>query len=390
MPLSFNNTALAYQAMTNRDLRRAYWLFRLVGSPLLVNAGRFFTETALAVHIPVEWMFRPTVFRHFCGGESIDGSMPTVNKMWQFGVGTILDYAAEGAGNEAAYENTTTEIIKVIHKAATTKAIPFAVFKVSGMANTGLLEKMQAHMSLTTEEENEYERIEERFDRICSEAFKCHVPLFVDAEESWIQDAVDRMALKAMRQYNRQKCIVFNTVQLYRHDRLSYMQSLFDTGRNEGFKVGLKLVRGAYMEKERTRAARLGYPSPIHKDKPATDACFDEGVALCLSHRDVVSFCLASHNEQSNLLLTTLMAQAQLPPDFPGISSAQLLGMSDNISYALAAAGYHVAKYVPYGRVKTVIPYLLRRAAENTSVAGQTGRELQGITEEIRRRKRLK
>lgn len=390
MHLSFNDTALAYQHLTDKELRRAYVLFRMVGNQGLVKTGKVLTEWALAMHIPVAWIFRNTVFKHFCGGETLEESMHTADKLRAYGVGTILDYAAEGLSNEAAFEKTAQEIIRNIHRASTHNAIPFAVFKVSGIAHTGLLEKVQAGSSLAAEEKEAYEYVEERFDRICHEAFACTMPLFIDAEESWIQDVIDRMALKAMQQYNKQECIIFNTVQLYRHDRLAYLRQLIDMARNENFLVGLKLVRGAYMEKERKRAAGMGYPSPIHPDKAATDACFDESVSLCLNNLNTVLFCLASHNELSHILMAEHMMRLHISPAHKGISSAQLLGMSDNISFTMAKAGYQVAKYVPYGRVKTVIPYLLRRAVENTSVSGQTGRELRGIVEEMGRRKKRK
>jgi len=390
MHLSFNDTALAYQHLTDKELRRAYVLFRLVGNQGLVKTGKVLTEWALAMHIPAAWIFRNTVFKHFCGGETLEESMHTTDKLMAYGVGTIPDYAAEGLDNEAAFEKTTQEIIHSIHKASTHKAIPFAVFKVSGIAHTGLLEKVQAGSYLTTEENKAYEHAEERFGRICREAFDSRMPLFIDAEESWIQDVTDRMALKAMQQYNKQECFIFNTVQLYRHDRPAYLQQLIDTARNEKFLIGLKLVRGAYMEKERKRAAGMGYPSPINPDKAAADACFDEAVGLCINNLDTVYFCLASHNELSHILMAEHMMRLHISPAHKGISSAQLLGMSDNISFIMAKAGYQVAKYVPYGRVKTVIPYLLRRAIENTSVSGQTGRELKGIVEEMGRRKKRK
>jgi proline dehydrogenase len=388
MTLSFDNTEIAFASKSDLDLRRAWALFSMLGRKPLVDGGKKLTELAFALHLPVKGAIKATLFRQFVGGETIHECAQTIAALGKYNIGTILDYSAEGKRSEGSFEATTQELLRGIAFAKGNPRVPFAVFKVTGLARFELLEKVSAEAPLSPQEQAEYGRVEDRVDRICRAAAAAETPVYIDAEESWIQPAIDALALRMMRRYNHDHAWVWNTVQLYRHDRLAYLKQLYADTRPENLHLGFKLVRGAYMEKERARAAQQGYPSPIQPDKGSTDRDFDAAVEFCLQHLDAIAFCAGSHNEDSNLKLTQQMAAHQIPANHPHVWFAQLLGMSDHISYNLAQAGYNVAKYVPYAPVREIVPYLIRRAEENTSVAGQTSRELSLILKEMKRRRK--
>ncbi|MDR4989169.1 MAG: proline dehydrogenase family protein [Bacteroidales bacterium] len=385
--IDFENTRIAFRQKSNRQLRRAYWLFRMLARPVLVSSGSLLTRLAINLRLPVSWALKPTVFAHFCGGESIDDCDAVIRQLAEAGVQTILDYSAEGKEREADFDYTKAQIMATIDKAAAEKSIPYAVFKPTGLSRFALLEKLQSGAALNNSEKEEFARVKARFSDICTYAASRGVPVMIDSEESWIQGAVDELVEELMLAHNKKKPLVFNTLQMYRHDRLDYLRGFVRRAREQGVHSAFKLVRGAYMEKERERAKKFGYPSPIYPDKPATDAAFDEAVAFCLDNVSDVAVCVGTHNEASCEKAVRLMEQKGFAKNDSRVSFAQLLGMSDHISCNLAAAGYNVCKYVPYGPVKTVIPYLIRRAEENTSVAGQTTRELYLLQKEIRRRK---
>jgi proline dehydrogenase len=383
----FEDTRIAFRDKSDRELRRAYWLFRLVGSPVLVKIGAIKLRIALWMRFPVSWILKPTIFSHFCGGERIEECQETIDKLGASSIRTILDYSAEGKESEREFDRTAGEVMKTIRKASLENNIPYAVFKPTGMARFGLLEKLQEGGPLSAGEQSELENLHSRIEAICRLADETGIPVMVDAEESWIQEAVDRLVEDLILRYNKNKPLVFNTLQMYRHDRLEYLRRFTGIAREKGVMAAFKLVRGAYMEKERDRAARMGYASPIYPDKPATDNAFDLATQFCLENLDHLAVCIGTHNEKSCELAAGQMDKLDIPHDHPNVSFAQLLGMSDHISYPLAASGFNVCKYVPYGPVRTVVPYLVRRAEENTSVAGQTSRELYLIRKEIRRRK---
>lgn len=386
--ISFENTEIAFKSKSNKDLKRAYKLFKLIGNPKLVKLGKWFTINALKIGLPIKGIIKKTIFKQFCGGENITECSQTIEQLQQFGVGTILDYSVEGKTSDEDFENTVKEIISTIEAAKNNSAIPFAVFKVTGIAQHHILEHANVNKdNLNAEELLAYHSIIDRVNAICQAAYEGNVPVFIDAEESWIQDTIDRIALDMMRKYNKDRAIVFNTLQMYRHDRLEYLKKEIEICKSENFHYGVKLVRGAYMEKERERAKDMGYPSPIQPDKASADSDFNDALRIIIENIDSMALCSGSHNEESALLLTQLLQEKNIKNDDKRIFIAQLLGMSDHISYNVAHAGYNVAKYVPYGPIKEVMPYLLRRADENTSVAGQTGRELTLITKELRRRK---
>ena len=386
--ISFDNTEIAFQSKSNSDLNRAYWLFKLIGNPTMVKVGKWSTNTALNIGLPINGLIKKTIFKQFCGGETIQECTKTIANLGKFGIGTILDYSIEGKTKEEDFDATVDEIIATIHAAKNDPTIPFAVFKVTGIGRFDSLEKANNGTTQLTENDRlAFQLIVSRVDKICLSAFENGVPLFIDAEETWIQDAIDTIVRDMMRKYNKEKAIVYNTLQMYRHDRLSFLHAEIEIARAEGFHYGVKLVRGAYMEKERLRAAEKGYPSPIQPDKITCDNDFNHALELVVKNIDIMALCSGSHNEKSALILTDLMTKKQIEKSDKRIYVAQLLGMSDHISYNLAYAGYNVAKYVPYGPVKEVMPYLLRRADENTSVAGQTGRELSLIMTERKRRK---
>jgi proline dehydrogenase len=385
--LSFDNTAISFSGKSNKDLNRSYWLFKMVASPTFVSIGKSLTTFAIKMHLPIKAIIKATIFKQFCGGETIEECDKAIKDLAKFKIGTILDFSVEGKESEKDFDACCLETIKTVAKAKGDANIPFCVFKVTGMARLGLLEKVSAKNILSPEEQKEFERIQNRIDSICKAAHTAGVPIFIDAEESWIQEAIDNLANEMMRSYNMQKTIVYNTYQLYRKDRLSYLKKSFEIAQGSNYFFGAKLVRGAYMEKERLRATAKNYPSPIHDSKEATDKDYDAALEFCAEHISRIAICAGTHNENSSMKLAELMRKKTIQPNNKNIYFSQLLGMSDHISYNLANAEYNVAKYVPYGPINEVLPYLIRRAQENTSVKGQTGRELNLIMKEKARRK---
>jgi len=386
--ISFENTAIAFAYKSDAQLRKANFIFSLVNHPWVSFLATGFMKFAFKTRLPIEGIIKKTAFGHFCGGESIEESEGVIQLLGKYHVGTILDYSVEGEKSEEGFDDTMEEILQNIEKAHHSEHIPFCVFKTTGLASAELLEKINSKQTLTEEETKAFMRAKERVDRICKKGHAYGVPILIDAEETWIQDPIDKMADEMMARYNEEKAIVFNTYQMYRTDSLDNLYHDFADAVKGNYHVGAKLVRGAYMEKERERAEKHNYPSPIYPDKPATDKAFNDALEFCVAHIDHVSVMCGSHNEVSNALLAERMAEKNLSPKDPHIWFAQLYGMSDNISFNLAKGGYNVVKYVPYGPVRAVMPYLLRRAQENTSVAGQSSRELRLIRSELQRRKR--
>ncbi|WPR70692.1 proline dehydrogenase family protein [Flavobacterium sp. NG2] len=383
----FNNTEIAFSLKTDTELERAYFLFKMIANEPLVRIGTLVANFALKAHLPVEGLIRATVFDHFCGGVNEDDCLKVVDKMFTKGVSSVLDYSVEGKETEEQFELALAMILKTVDFAKERLAIPFAVFKPTGLGRFYLFEKKSKNEKLTVQEQEEWNRVVARFDKICKEGFDKDVPLLVDAEESWLQNAVDDLTLAMMRKYNSKKAIVYNTFQMYRCDRLDYLKKIKDLASEEGFYFGVKLVRGAYMEKERERAIELNYSSPICETKEMTDRNYNDALLFAIENLETIALFLGSHNEKSCYYLMGLMAQKNIQPDDKRIWFGQLYGMSDNISYNLAQEGYNVAKYLPFGPVKDVMPYLIRRAEENTSVVGQTNRELELIKTERERRK---
>lgn len=385
--LSFENTEIAFHHSTNADLKRAYWLFRMININFFVKMGPPITNFAMKIGLPIKSLIKATIFKHFCGGETIEECDTTIKKLYKGGVGTILDYSVEGEEEEHIFDATCDEIIKTIKRAAGDKAVPITVFKVTGVGRFGLLEKLDAKAQLSAQEIAEWEKIQARVLAICSKAYESAVPVMIDAEETWIQDTIDILALDMMRKFNKEKIIVYNTYQVYRHDKLASLKHDNSTAVKEGFILGAKLVRGAYMEKERKRAAEMGYKCLIQPDKASTDRDYNAALYFCIDNLDRLAFVAGTHNENSCRLLADLLNEKQISHNHPHVYFSQLLGMSDNLSFNLADAGYNVAKYVPYGPVKAVLPYLFRRAQENTAIAGQMSRELSLIIKERKRRK---
>lgn len=383
----FNNTEIAFKGKSDEELNRAYWLFKIISSRFLTRIGPLLTNTAIKTGLPVVPLIKRTIFAQFCGGESIEECDDTIGQLARGGVGTILDYSVEGEQQEKSFISTAEEIMAIIRRAKDDSRIPLTVFKPTGAARFELLKKVSAGNSLTTAEQAEFFKVKARINQICRLAYDLDVPVMIDAEESWIQNAIDDIALEMMRTYNHERAIVYNTYQLYRTDKLASLKADIYLAETDGFILGAKLVRGAYLEKERERAQRMGYPSPVHESKAATDNDYDEAVRFCTEHLKNTAFVAGTHNEQSSRLLAELMHKHDLPHNHQHIYFAQLLGMSDNLSFNLADAGYNVTKYVPYGPVKAVLPYLFRRAEENTAIAGQTSRELKLIMAEKKRRR---
>jgi proline dehydrogenase len=385
--VSFDNTKTAFAYKSDKELKKARLLFKAVGNPFLSKWGTKLANFSLKLNLPVKGIIKSTVFEQFCGGEDIKDCSDTMEKLYKYGVQSLLDYSIEGKAGESDFNRCAKMVTKTVSMSNNTEYIPFAVFKVTGVFRFELLEKIQNQETLTEEEQKEYNRAYQRVDAICKKGFNLGVPVMIDAEESWIQEAIDRIVEDMMAKYNKEQAIVYNTLQMYRHDRLAYLKRIHEVSKDEGYFVGVKVVRGAYMEKERERAQEMGYPSPIQPDKPSTDRDYDLAITYCVENHHGISLCAGTHNENSSKLLTELQEKHNLAKDYPKIFFAQLLGMSDNISFNLANEGYNVVKYVPFGPVKDVMPYLTRRAEENTSISGQTGRELLLIEKELKRRK---
>jgi proline dehydrogenase len=386
----FNNTEVAFALKSDTELDRAYFLFKMIDNEPLVKIGTAVTNFALKAHLPVEGLIRATVFDHFCGGINEEDCLSVVDKLYTKGVSSILDYSVEGKEEEIQFDAALEMTLKTIEFAKEKKAIPFAVFKPTGFGRFHIYEKLGDKQPLTKEEQAEWDRVVARFETVCNAAFEKDVALLIDGEESWMQDAADDLVTNMMRKYNKEKAIVFNTLQMYRWDRLDYLKQLHQQSKIEGFYIGMKLVRGAYMEKENVRAQEKGYPTPICVSKEATDDNYDAAVEYMMEHLDKMSVFAGTHNELSSYKVMEKIQSKGISKSDNRIWFGQLYGMSDNISYNLAAAGYNVAKYLPFGPVRDVMPYLIRRAEENTSVAGQTSRELNLLKTERNRRKNIK
>jgi proline dehydrogenase len=383
----FNNTRIAFSLKKDSELERAYFLFKMIANEPLVRIGTAMTNFAIKAHLPVEGLIRATVFDHFCGGVSEDDCIPVINKMYEKRVSSVLDYSVEGKEDEAQFDAAFDMTIKLLDFVKEKDAIPFAVFKPTGFGRIDLYEKIGNNIKLTHDESEEWGRVVSRYNKVCALAKEKDVKLLIDAEESWMQCAADDLITEMMRKYNTEKAIVFNTLQMYRWDRLDYLKSLHKEANEKEFYVGLKLVRGAYMEKENERAKLNGYKSPICVNKIATDKNFNDGVEFMLKNSDRLSLFSGTHNEESSYLVMKLMQDNNISLNSDKVWFGQLYGMSDHITYNLSETGYNVAKYLPFGPVKDVMPYLIRRAEENTSVAGQTTRELNLLKEERKRRK---
>ena len=403
--ISFDNTEFAFEYKTNKQLKKARFLFSSMAKPWLVKPGIKLTPWAIKMRLPVNGIIRNTIFAQFVGGETLEETAAVAKKLGEYHVQAILDYGVEGKEGEENFDHARDEFIRVINYAATQPNIPYMSIKVTGFARFALLEKMDAAMNglkgalikrylrvveeLTDDEKKEWQRVHDRMMRICETAAEKKISVLVDAEETWIQDPVDALAILMMDSFNKERIVVYNTIQYYRSDRLQFLKDCYEAAAERNFILGAKLVRGAYMEKERKRANEKSYPSPIQPDKESTDRDYNAGIEFCIEHIEQIALIVASHNEFSNLYATQLLQQKGLPLSHPHVHWSQLYGMSDNITFNLAHAGCSVSKYLPFGPIKDVIPYLMRRAQENTSVKGQTGRELSLIKKELRRRSKL-
>ena len=387
LKLNFDDTAIAFSDKSTAELKKKYQIFKLINSPFLTGIGTRLTELAFRLHLPVKGLVKKTIFTQFCGGETIEECEPTILKLGKSKIGTILDYSVEGKSSEAVFDTTKAEIYRTITRAKEDENVPFAVFKVTGLASLETLEKVSAGKELLKNHQIDWDNAKARVTELCGYAHSIDQPVFIDAEESWIQDAIDALATEMMGKYNREKAIIYNTIQLYRHDRLAFLKKSHEAAKKDGYILAVKLVRGAYMEKERERAEEMGYPSLIQPDKMATDRDFDQAIAYCLENIEDIAFVAGTHNEESVRKLSAMLKKNGIEPNHPHVFFSQLYGMSDNLSYILAKNKFNVSKYVPYGAVKDVMPYLTRRAQENTAVIGQVSRELDLIGKELKRRK---
>ncbi|MEX0966354.1 MAG: proline dehydrogenase family protein [Bacteroidia bacterium] len=387
--INFADTQTAFTHKSTKELKAAYRLFRLLNMQALSRVGQSMLKFAFQAGLPISAPVKATLFRQFCGGETLNECTIMVKKLHKYNMYTVLDYSVENTRDEEEIASAMQELINTIVYAAENNEVPFSVFKATAIARMELLGKVSEKAALTDSETKDYEKYRERFERLCEKAHSLQVPLFVDAEETWIQQAIDEMAREMMEKYNRERPIVFNTYQMYRKDRLDFLKQNMEEARAGKYFLGVKLVRGAYMEKERGWAEKNGHGSPIHETKLETDEAFNAAIELCISNIDRVMLCCASHNEYSCQYLAQFLLDRNLSPNDPRVWFSQLYGMCDHISFNLAQAGYNVAKYVPYGPVKAVVPYLIRRAEENSSVTGQSHRELQMLKLELERRRAM-
>jgi proline dehydrogenase len=385
--VDFSNTQFAFSHLSDAELRKTAWLFRMMNNPWLVKYGSQLALWAIEHNLPLaETVVKNTVFEHFVGGTTLLDSQQNIERLAAHGTLTVLDYGVEGRETEQDFNHTMNENIRAIDFASRSPHIPVVSCKLTGLARFALFERIQHGQSLTREELGEYRNVLKRVDAICYHAAAKGLSVFIDAEETWIQDTIDHLVWLMMKRYNRERVVVYNTFQLYRKDRLQFLMDSYDRAVRDGFRLGAKLVRGAYMDKERLRAAELGYDDPINPDKATTDDHYNTALRFCLDNIEVIALCNASHNAESARLQVELMERKGLSRQHPHCLFSQLFGMSDNVTFNLAHAGFRVAKYVPYGQVRDVIPYLIRRAQENTSVTGDAGRELSLILQEKRRR----
>ena len=383
----FDNTKIAFSLKSDSELERAYFLFKMISIEPLVKIGTAATNFAIKAHLPIEGLIRSTVFDHFCGGVNEEDCLPVIDKMYETGVSSVLDYSVEGKENDKEFDAAMDMTLKIIDFAKAKEAMPIAVFKPTGFGRLKLFQKIGSGAPLTDQEKDEWQKVVNRYDAVCKKGKENDIEVLIDAEESWMQDASDALVREMMQKYNTEKPIVFNTLQMYRTDRLDFLKKEHQLAKEKGYYIGMKLVRGAYLEKENERAKEKGYPTPMCKSKLETDTNFNNAVAYMLDNLNDMSIFIGSHNEDSSYFAMQMMSEKGLKKNDDRVWFGQLYGMSDHISFNLANKGYNVAKYIPFGPVRDVMPYLIRRAEENTSVAGQTGRELSLLTKEKQRRK---
>ncbi len=388
--IDFKNTKTAFISKSNIDLKKARFLYKVMASPFITKVASVMTAFAMSIRFPVNWFIKPTIYCHFVGGETIDECDKSVAVMAKSGVNSILDYSVEGTESIEDINNALGETLNAIKNAGTNPNIPFAVFKPTAFTTADILTKASAGDSMTDEEKAEAQNFKDRVNILCETAYELDIPILIDAEDSWFQNFIDETVEEMMLKYNKEKAIVFNTWQMYRHDRLEHLKATYEKAIDGDYFLGAKFVRGAYMEKERERAEKMGYESPICANKEETDKLYNDALRFTFEKRDRISTFNGTHNEESSLLLAELITKEGLPLNDNRFWFSQLYGMSDNISFNMAKEGYNVAKYLPYGPVKHVLPYLFRRAEENTSVKGQTSRELLLIKTEIKRRRSVK
>ena len=388
--VSFESTEIAFKIKSDKELKKAFILFKAISSRTLVKVGGILSNLAIRIRFPIKWIVKPTIYSHFCGGETIEDCLRTVTRLSRYNVKSILDYSVEGKEKPEEIEAALEETLRTVENASNNESIPFAVFKPTAFGSNGVLARSSAGEDLTEEEEKAAQDFVSRIDKLCKRAYELQVPIMIDAEDYCFQKFIDEVVTGMMARYNREKAIVYNTYQMYRTDRMDVFRKDLEKARKSGYYLGIKFVRGAYMEKERERAAQLGYPSPIHPDKESTDRDYDAALKFAVENIDRVSIFNGTHNEKSSLYLAQLMEEHGISEDDPRCYFSQLYGMSDHISFNLAHEGYNVAKYLPYGPVRSVIPYLIRRTEENTSIGGQTSRELKLVAGERARRKALK
>ena len=385
--LDFSNTKIAFSHKSDKQLKKMSRLFKLMKKSALVNMGSKLGLVAVKLRLPfAKGIIRSTIFEQFVGGENLLDCQAAIDQLYKFDVLTVLDYGAEGKSKEEDLDATAQEFIRAVEFAAANESVPCVVAKITGLVDNVILEKINSNIVLNEGEKEQHEKLKDRLNMICARADELKVAVFIDAEESWIQDAIDQITEEMMATYNKEYVVIYNTFQLYRTDKLQYLKESHERALKGDYILGAKLVRGAYMNKERARAEEMNYPSPINPNKEATDTMYDAAVKYCVENYKTIASCNASHNEKSIRLQAEMIFEKGIERNHRHLNFCQLYGMSDHFSFNLAEQGFNVAKYVPYGTIDDVVPYLIRRAQENSSVSGEMGRELTMIQHEVKRR----
>ena len=385
--MNFQNTEIAYKLKSNKQLLKTLFIFRLISSRTLVSVFTKIISLSLKLNLPISGILNRTVFKQFCAGIDEKDSIQVVKKLKKLNVNSYMHYASEGIESEKDFDNNFKIIIRTINITKKNTALPFTVFKASSLGKFNLFEKKSAGSALSEIEKQLWNKTIDRIKSCCNHAASQNVRIFIDAEESWIQPIIDEIAESLMEKFNQEKAIIFTTLQMYRKDRLKYLKKIFQNSIKKEYKLGIKLVRGAYMEKENERAYKNGLPSPIFENKIQTDLSFNSALDLILLKIEKCDLFVGTHCEKSIKKILKWMKEKKIANGYSKIWFSQLFGMADHISFNLAFQGYQVVKYVPYGPIKEVVPYLIRRAEENTSVNSQLSKEIYLIKKEMKRRK---
>lgn len=378
----------AFSHYSISQLRRTKVLFKILQNPLVSWFSGFVPHIPILLRLPfVKSLIKHYIFSHFCGGEDWKEVHQSALKLQKQNILSSLDYSVECKQTEQDYETTKKVLLNVLEEAKNLSHIPFCVLKITGLGRFALLEKIHNGQTLSDNEKAEWQRVQSRFDSICEKAVDCNTKLLVDAEESWIQKPIDNIVKRAMKRHNQNEPMIYNTYQLYLKAKYEQLKTDWEKAKEKGYILGSKLVRGAYMEKETKRAVKMHLPNPIQPSKAKCDQDFNDSLKFCLKHIDDFGIYIGTHNIESTQKARQLMQEYGIAKSDERVFFSQLLGMREILSYELAQQDYLVSKYTPFGKIAEVIPYLLRRIQENSSVKDQLNDEIKVITRELENQK---